>query len=645
MRLGHCLSIIVVTLGSAAVGTTAGLAAGTKPLRPAAGVPAAAPAPQQRLVRRATPFLKTAPALRVPPAATAVADASITIMTEALPATAGSDEDSIGELARAYAAQRLPRVLPMRGLGPIANMRDLLHMRGIDMAVVNADILAYARIAGDLPGVETRLSAVAKLYDKTVYLVAAADVATVADLARRRVLVPGADSDSFVTARALLGTLAIPADLASSSLGDAIGELATGKAQALLLTLETDDATLATLPTGKGLHVLSIPETPALAKIYGRRSLGPGDANGLAPEGASTVTVASLLATFNWRPTQFRYGPVVQFVRALPSVVGSLRKSDPKGVWRQLDGRADVPGWPRYEPARPLLAALAADIAPATAPQDIVAVATAKAAATSTAAAKPLAAKLPPIEVAALNMAVLTDAKDAKGGLLTEIVTAGLGSETHQLEWLSGDPAVQDWLTQGATPRLGFPFARPDCAHAKDLAVADQALCDTFAFSKPIFQALQVFFVRHGSDFTFERDEQLIGRSICVPASNDLASLDAAGRRWIADDLVTLLRRPDLTACFAALDKGDVDAVFADDLTGRAALEKLRLDDKIEVVRRPVATIDLCAMAAKANPDAVAALQRLDSGIAAIQADGRYASIVLGRLGQSQLSGEFPAVQ
>ena len=71
-----------------------------------------------------------------------VADATLSIMTEALPATAGSDEDSIGELARAFAAAGLARILPVRGLGPIANMRDLLHMRGIDMAVVNADILS-----------------------------------------------------------------------------------------------------------------------------------------------------------------------------------------------------------------------------------------------------------------------------------------------------------------------------------------------------------------------------------------------------------------------------------------------------------------------------------------------------------------------
>ena len=649
MRL-HALLWLFRCLAASALGAT--MLAGFADAKTVRVVPGVAGAPA--LPR---PFPQRAPAF--------VPDATISIMTEALSATAGSDEDSIGELARAFAAAGLARILPVRGLGPIANMRDLLHMRGIDMAVVNADILAYARASGDLRGVDTRLSAVAKLYDKTVYLVAAAGVNGIGDLANQRVLAPGADSDSFVTARALFGELAIPVDLAGLPLGQALGEIASGKAKALLLTLEQNDETLATLPLDKGLHILPIPEGPALARIYGRRTVSPENTSGLAPEaGVSTVTVSSLLVSFNWRPTHARFAPVLQFVRALPKVVEQLRTSDATGVWQSLDGRADVPGWLRYEPARAVLASLVPVQTPLTAPQTAKAAPVAKAPATSSALAPAAVAVSPAVaapepapvpvapagatiavEVAAHAMAVLTSEKDAKGGLLAEIVNSALKADVNGIQWLPDDRATLAWLINGASARIGLPFAKPDCDHTQDLSLDDTALCAHFVFSKPIFQSLQVFFVRHGSDFTFERDDQLVGRSVCAPEHADLASLDAPSRHWLKDDLITLLQRPNLKACFQALDHGDVDAVFADDLGGRAALEEISLSDKIEVARRPVATFEICAIAARDNADGVAALKRLDTGVAALKADGRYADIVLGRLAKQQLSGDVPAVQ
>jgi len=600
------------------------------------------------------------------PAPANAAEANVSIMTEALPATAGSDEDAIGELARAYAGAGLPRILAVRGLGPVANMHDLLHMRGIDMAVVNADLFAYARITGELPGIETRLSAVAKLYEKTVYLVAAKGVTGVADLAHQRVLVPGLDSDSFVTARTMFGQLGIPADVEGTQLGQAITDVASGKAKALLLTLEEDDQTLAALPPDQGLHVLAIPEAATLDKLYGRHALTAESTSGLGPDGGSTITVASLLATFNWKPSHARYTFVVQFIRSLPKVIGQLRASSAKDIWQDFDGRADPLGWQRYEPARPLLATIAPAVAPLTAPQPHRTAVAAKTAATSSALANlpsadalattvpnPAAEAAPPavpatplaIEVEAFSKAFLTDAKDTKGGLLAELVKAGLKSDLTSVTWATDGDAAQSSLAGSKKARIALPFARPDCEHADTLAAAAAALCEHYDFSKPIFQALQVLFVRHGSDVTFERDDQMVGRSVCVVAQSDLASLDAGGRRWLKDDLITLLQRPSLEACFDALAHEQVDSVFGDDLSGRALLQQRGLTEKIEVARRPVATLDFCAIAAKDNADGLAALRRLDAGIAAAKADGRYSDIVMGRLGQQQLSGDVPALQ
>ena len=222
---------------------------------------------------------------------------------------------------------------------------------------------------------------------------------------------------------------------------------------------------------------------------------------------------------------------------------------------------------------------------------------------------------------------------------------ASLRSDQARLDWSTDSKGTGEALLDQRTARIGLPFARPDCEHRPTLGPAAAALCDRFVFSKPVFQALQVFFVRHGSDFTFERDGEVAGRTICAAEAGDVGSLDAKDRHWLQGDLITLLRRPTLAGCLTALDHGDVDAVLADDLAGRAEIEHQQLTDRVEVVRRPVATLDMCAIADKANAEAGEAIRHLDAGIAAMKSDGRYAEIVLHRLGQQQLSADLPQGQ
>ena len=612
-------AVTLVTAAALAVWPSATLAA-AKPVRPVQAAPLIVVA-QAKVQRPARPVRRAARPV-------VAAEPSVTIMTEALPATAGSDEDLVGRLARGYASAGLPRVLPMRGLGPIANMRDLLHMRGIDMAVVNADILAYARLTGELPGAAERLSVVLKLYDKSVYIVAGGAIATFADLTGRRVVVPGKDSDSTVTATTLFRTLNMSAEIAGLPLEGAIAELASGKAAALLVTLEEDDATLAALPKDKGLHLLTVPQSPAIAGIWGRRPLKPGDAHGLEGEaGGSALTVASVLATFNWRPSQFRYPPVLKFLGALPAVVADLRSKDPSEELREIDGRADVPGWTRYAPAKTMLANLVS-IA-----QSQVAVAATPAPTPAPEPRKPLA-----IEIAAREYPVFSEAKSPRSGLIGELALAALKAEDARLVWQGADASPGGSV--GA--RLTLPVPRPDCGHPATLAPEAAEFCRIAVFSAPVFQALQVFFVRQGSEFTFETDADVAGRTICAAAAADTAPLDAAGRDWVSSDLATLIRRPSLAGCFAALDRGEADAVFTDDLTGRTELAQLGLTGRIEPAERPVATIDLVAYADKSSPPSMEALKRLDLGLAALKADGRYGEIVLRRLGERQLSGDLP---
>src|ERR1700726_1038365 len=50
------------------------------------------------------------------------------------------------------------RVVPVVGKGSLQNLTDLKYLRGIDMAIVQSDVLDYAKEQRLLPGLESALS-------------------------------------------------------------------------------------------------------------------------------------------------------------------------------------------------------------------------------------------------------------------------------------------------------------------------------------------------------------------------------------------------------------------------------------------------------------------------------------------------------
>jgi len=616
----------------------------------------------------------TAIGIRKPPAQLPTTDTMVSILEEARPHADENDtNDSMAALADTYWAAGLQRVLAVRGLGPLANARELLHLRGIDMAVLNADVTAYSKVTGELPGLAGRLNSVLKLYDKTIIILALGDVKSLQDLANQKILALGADSDSHVSTRALFGLLNIPVTIGDANFTDALQQVIDGKAKALVTLVEHDDETLGRLPAGKGLHVVPVPMTDALATVYLPVTVPLVDAPALAVNAeVLTVKVASIIATYGWKPTHARYYPVAQFVRSLPQAIATLRKQGNRHVWREIDGREEVPGWTRFDPATTVVAKILPDTSalasePATekkvkaAPQSPSVTATGTIAAGVSAstesvtvakldsnpksAPKPREALPGGIEIAARTLSGLADPSAQGGGLLTELVTTGLGGTPTHLTWPQAPESdLQDEQHWTGT-HIGLGWAHPTCDGKTSLSASEQSLCDRFLFSKPIFQALQVFLVRHGSDFVFERDEQVIGHTVCAAAGTDTAALDTPSRGWLKQDLITLLHKPDLDQCLKALDHGDVEVVFADDLPSRAALEKLGLVDKIEAVGRPVATLHLSAIAEKSNPLAADLIARIDDGIAALKADGRYTELVLSRMRNQSVSGGEQAVK
>jgi polar amino acid transport system substrate-binding protein len=230
------------------------------------------------------------------------------------------------------------------------------------------------------------------------------------------------------------------------------------------------------------------------------------------------------------------------------------------------------------------------------------------------------------------NYAPFTDRAWPGEGLITELVNAIL-EETpapvpFAIEW------EDDW-SQHLFPRLdgiqadmGFPWLRPDCA-------ADPAneRCANFHFSDPLFEMPIQLFVRAGAGFDFTSDADIPGHTLCRPKGYYTHDLDGQGRNWIRDGLVTLKQPATPDDCFRMLMAGEVDAVPENLFLGAEKIRAMGLRGQIVPLDRQLSSETLHVIISKKHWRGTTHLYRINAGLAAIRASGRYSEIVNRHLG------------
>src|SRR6202048_3224285 len=121
------------------------------------------------------------------------------------------------------------RGLPVVGKGSLQNITDLKLLRGIDLAILQTDVLDYAKRANYFPGIESWVSYVAKLYNEEFHLLAKRDVKGVADLANQRVNFDLRGAGTAITASRLLDLLKITVTPVYDDQEVALGKLRKGE--------------------------------------------------------------------------------------------------------------------------------------------------------------------------------------------------------------------------------------------------------------------------------------------------------------------------------------------------------------------------------------------------------------------------------
>lgn len=246
------------------------------------------------------------------------------------------------------------RVVAMLGRGSVQNIADIIALRGVDLGIVQSDVLAFVRRERQFPFVDRLIQYVCKLYDEEVHILAGAGIARVQDLQGKAVNVDLRGSGTAMTASVLLNRLGVAVIQRHDPQDVALERLRRGEIAALVFVTGKPARLFTSISANEGLHLLSLPAEPALLDTYLPARFNNTDYPALVPAGgADTLAVGAVLAVYAWPPGSERHNKVSNFVHAFTASFDSFLRPPRHPKWREVNLSATVPGWTRFTPSPP----------------------------------------------------------------------------------------------------------------------------------------------------------------------------------------------------------------------------------------------------------------------------------------------------
>jgi uncharacterized protein len=245
------------------------------------------------------------------------------------------------------------RVLPVIGKGALQNITDLKLLRGIDMAILQTDVLDYARQQNLFPGIEYWATYITKLYNEEFHLLSRQDIKSIAELANQKVNVDLRGAGTAITATRLFELLNIPVAATNDDQEVALDKLRRGEIAAMAFVAGKPAPIFRNLSAADGFHFLAVPLNPAVTASYVPTRLTAADYPGVVrqDQAVDTVAVGAVLAAANLQPGTERYRNLVNFVEAFFTGFQSLLDPGHHPKWHEVNITAELPGWRRFPPA------------------------------------------------------------------------------------------------------------------------------------------------------------------------------------------------------------------------------------------------------------------------------------------------------
>jgi TRAP-type uncharacterized transport system substrate-binding protein len=243
-------------------------------------------------------------------------------------------------------------VLPIVTRGPTENVNDLLYVRGVDTAIINSDSLDEYK--SQVPQIQQRIAYVLSLFPSELHIFVRPEITSLADLAGKKVNFNTQGTAAAYSGPLIFSRLGIDVDKMFIPHPVALEQMKRGEIAAVIfVTSKPVDAFVKGKWEG-GYKFLPVEYGAKFEDYYLPTYLESSDYPALVPKGEriATISVPTILASFNWRPDTPRYIKVARFVDEL---FGHMRKLQAPGFdpkWKDVNLAAKVPGLERFRAAQ-----------------------------------------------------------------------------------------------------------------------------------------------------------------------------------------------------------------------------------------------------------------------------------------------------
>jgi TRAP-type uncharacterized transport system substrate-binding protein len=335
-------------------------AAATPPAKPATETVAQATPKSGGKSDRATPAdgsSKRTPVVRLPSAPPAQTSAEAQLAAQANAWTvglaAGLPEGLFlrfgAEIARHLNDAEPLRVVPMVTPGATTNVKDLLYLRGVDVAITHSDVFEHFKKAEPIPNLEKRIAYVSELYISEVHLLVRPEINTIKDLEGKRVSFHTKGAGPTVTGPILFERLGVKVEPVFVNNAIALEKMKTGEIAGLLHTVGKPVDLFTKFKNDAGFKFLAIP-FEQFEDFYVPSTLTAEDYPGYIKAGTKIdiIGVPAVLAVYNWPREHERFRRLSRFIDTYIETFQGFRQAPYHPKWRDVNLAGRVPGWQRY---------------------------------------------------------------------------------------------------------------------------------------------------------------------------------------------------------------------------------------------------------------------------------------------------------
>lgn len=239
-------------------------------------------------------------------------------------------------------------VLPIVTRGPVENLNSLLYLRGVDLAIINSDALEEYKI--DFPEIRQHISYLLNLFPSELHIFVRPEIQSLQDLAGKKVNFNSLGTAAAYSGPLIFSRLGINVEKTFIPHQVALQQMRKGEMAAVVFITSKPVDAFQRGQWESGYKFLPVTYDGKFEDYYLPAVLEAADYPNLIKPGEriSTISVPTVLVSYNWPTNSNRYQRVARFVDTLFTRVDKLQVAGFDPQWQTINLRATVPGLTRF---------------------------------------------------------------------------------------------------------------------------------------------------------------------------------------------------------------------------------------------------------------------------------------------------------